>query len=99
MRTDQLPDSIKKRSWLQHRGQVGFGIDFAVRIAEPQDAQENQGSVGEFFWDGALSTLFFIDPENELIAIMFVQLTPYDGIDLHKAFRDAVYGPWKPASN
>ncbi|MCS5489674.1 serine hydrolase domain-containing protein [Algoriphagus limi] len=99
MRTNHLPDSIKERSWLPHRGQVGFGIDFAVRIAPPQDAQENQGNVGEFFWDGALSTLFFIDPENELIAIMFVQLTPYDGIGLHKAFRDAVYGPWKPAAN
>ncbi|TFV97882.1 class A beta-lactamase-related serine hydrolase [Algoriphagus kandeliae] len=99
MRTNHLPDSIKERSWLPNRGQVGFGIDFAVRVAPPQDAEENQGSVGEFFWDGALSTLFFIDPENELIAIMFVQLTPYDGIGLHKAFRDAVYGPWKPSIN
>ncbi|NVJ86032.1 MAG: beta-lactamase family protein [Algoriphagus sp.] len=99
MRTNHLPDSIKERSWLPHRGQVGFGIDFAVRIAPPQNAQENQGEVGEFFWDGALSTLFFIDPKNELIAILFVQLTPYDGIGLHKAFREAVYGPWQPPIN
>lgn len=95
MATDQLPDSIAERSWLPSKGKVGFGIDFAVRIAPPENSEENQGVVGEFFWDGAASTLFWVDPKNELTAILFVQLFPYDGIGLHKAFRDAVYGPYE----
>lgn len=101
MATNHLPDSIPldKRSWLPSKGQVGFGIDFAVRTAAPQGPEENPGEVGEFFWDGALSTLFFVDPKNELIAILFVQLTPYDGIGLHHDFRQAIYGPWKPSKN
>jgi len=48
------------------------------------------GAVGEFFWDGAASTLFWVDPANDLTAVFFVQNMPFDGT-LHKDFRDAVY--------
>jgi hypothetical protein len=37
--------------------------------------------------------LFWVDPSNDLAAVLFVQLMPFDGIRLHKSFRDAVYGP------
>ncbi len=94
MATNQLADSVKERSFLPSKGQVGFGIDFAVRKAPPASAEENNGVVGEFFWDGAASTLFWVDPVNDLTAVLFVQLFPYDQIGLHKAFRDAVYGPY-----
>lgn len=92
MATNHLPDSVEERSWLPSKGQVGFGIDFAVRLRPPASPEENNGVVGEFFWDGAASTLFWVDPVNELTAVMFVQLFPYDPIGLHKGFRDAVYG-------
>ncbi|MGB5273822.1 MAG: serine hydrolase domain-containing protein [Flavobacteriaceae bacterium] len=95
MATNQLADSITERNFLPSKGQVGFGIDFAVRLAPPASAEENNGVVGEFFWDGAASTLFWVDPVNEITAVLFVQLFPYDQIGLHKAFRDAVYGPIK----
>lgn len=92
MATNHLPDSVEERSWLPSKGQVGFGIDFAVRLRPPASAEENNGIVGEFFWDGAASTLFWVDPVNELTAVLFVQLRPYDQVGLHKKFRDAVYG-------
>ncbi|WP_075348804.1 serine hydrolase domain-containing protein [Algoriphagus marinus] len=92
MATNHLPDSVTERSWLPSKGRVGFGIDFAVRTDPPAAAEEMNGVVGEFFWDGAASTLFWVDPKNELVAVLFVQLFPYDGISLHKNFRDAVYG-------
>ncbi|MDH5398644.1 MAG: beta-lactamase family protein, partial [Cyclobacteriaceae bacterium] len=95
MSTNHLPDSIKERAWLPGKGQVGFGIDFAVRLRPPLDEKENYGVVGEFFWDGAASTLFWVDPVNELTAVLFVQLFPYDGVGLHKNFRDAVYSSYK----
>ena len=93
MATSQLSDDIKERSWLPSKGQVGFGIDFAVRVRPPASAEENNGAVGEFFWDGAASTMFWVDPKNDLSAVLFVQLRPFDKIGLHKSFRDAVYGP------
>jgi CubicO group peptidase (beta-lactamase class C family) len=85
-----MPKEVTDKSWLPSKGQVGFGIDFAVRIAPPKDAQESSGAVGEFFWDGAASTLFWVDPATDITAVFFTQVRPFDGT-LHKAFRDAVY--------
>ncbi|MFI1743362.1 serine hydrolase domain-containing protein [Thalassobellus sediminis] len=96
MATNHLDESVTERMWLPKRGQVGFGIDFAVRLKPPVDEDENNGVVGEFFWDGAFSTLFWVDPVNDLTAVLFVQLTPYDQIKLHNKFRDAVYGNYVP---
>jgi CubicO group peptidase (beta-lactamase class C family) len=98
MATNHLSESITERSWLPSKGQVGFGIDFAVRLRPPADAKENNGVVGEFFWDGAASTLFWVDPVNELTAVLFVQLKPFDRVGLHKSFRDAIYGKFTPGA-
>ena len=95
MATNQLAESVTKRSWLPSKGQVGFGVDFAVRLRPTDNPNENMGVVGEFFWDGAASTLFWVDPKNELTAVLFVQVFPFNG-KVHKGFRDAVYGPFKP---
>jgi CubicO group peptidase (beta-lactamase class C family) len=92
MSTSQLSDTITKRMWLPSKGRVGFGIDFAVRTQPPANKEENNGVVGEFFWDGAASTMFWIDPVNDLTAVLFTQLVPFDKVKLHKSFRDAVYG-------
>lgn len=92
MATDQLDPSIKERFFLPGKGSVGFGFDVAVRTAQPKDEKENRGAVGEFFWDGAATTLFWVDPANKLTAVYFVQRTPFDGT-LHHDIREAVYGP------
>ena len=92
MATNHLPATVRDSSFLTGKGQVGFGIDFAVRHSPPKSAAEMNGVVGEFFWDGAASTLFWVDPANELVAVLFTQVIPFDG-QLHKVFRDAVYGP------
>ncbi|MFA5964541.1 MAG: serine hydrolase domain-containing protein [Sphingomonas sp.] len=91
MATNQLDPRIVRRFFLPSKGSVGFGMDFAVRTARPHDARENRGAVGEFFWDGAQSTLFWVDPANDLAAVFFAQVTPFDGT-LHHDFRAAVYG-------
>jgi CubicO group peptidase (beta-lactamase class C family) len=91
MATDAMPKEVTDKMWLPTKGQVGFGIDFAVRIAPPKDASESSGAVGEFFWDGAASTLFWVDPKHDLAAVLFTQMRPFDRVKLHKAFRDAVY--------
>ena len=90
MATNHLP-AVEDSSWLPSKGRVGFGIDFAVRTEAPQTAEEMNGVVGEFFWDGAASTLFWVDPQHELTAVLFVQVMPFQRV-VHKRFRDAVYG-------
>jgi CubicO group peptidase (beta-lactamase class C family) len=92
MATDAMPPEVTDVSWLPTKGSVGFGIDFAVRIRPPANAQEASGAVGEFFWDGAADTLFWVDPRNKITAVLFTQYKPFGKVPLHKAFRDAVYG-------
>jgi len=92
MSTDQLDPRITERLFLPSKGSVGFGLDFAVRVSQPQKPGENRGAVGEFFWDGAASTLFWVDPANRMAAVFFTQKMPFDGT-LHHDIRAAVYGP------
>ncbi len=93
MATNHLP-AVEDSLWLPGKGRVGFGIDFAVRTEAPKSKKEMNGVIGEFFWDGAASTLFWVDPKNELTAVLFVQIFPFNGT-VHKKFRDAVYGPYE----
>ena len=92
MATDQLDARITDRNFLPGKGSVGFGLDFAVRVSQPQKPEENRGAVGEFFWDGAASTLFWVDPANRLAAVFFTQKMPFDGA-LHREIRAAIYAP------
>jgi CubicO group peptidase (beta-lactamase class C family) len=91
MATDALPADVGDKGFLPTKGQVGFGIDFAVRVRPPANAEEASGAVGEFFWDGAADTLFWVDPKNRITAVLFTQYKPFGKVPLHKAFRDAVY--------
>jgi CubicO group peptidase (beta-lactamase class C family) len=90
MTRDHLPPGITEKEFLPSKGQMGFGLDFAVRIAPPVDDKEPFGVEGEFFWDGAASTLFWVDPKNDITAVFMIQVMPFDGASQAK-FRRAVY--------
>ena len=91
MRTNAMPQEVTETDWLPSKGQVGFGIDVAVRISPPATHDESSGAVGEFFWDGYANTLFWVDPKNDIAAVLFTQYVPFGRVPLHKNFRDAIY--------
>ena len=98
MHANAMPAEVTDTSWLPSKGQVGFGIDLAVRIAPPANREEASGAVGEFFWDGYANTLFWVDPANDIAAVLFTQYVPFGKVPLHKAFRDAIYEQLPEAS-
>jgi CubicO group peptidase (beta-lactamase class C family) len=89
--TDQLDPRITERLWLPSKGAVGYGVNGAVRIAQPQTPTEDRGTVGEYIWDGASSVLFWVDPVNDLAVVFMTQRQPND-ITLHRDLRKAIYG-------
>ena len=93
MSTDVLDPRIpmENRMWLPGKGTGGFGVDFFVRTAPPQTPEENRGTVGEFFWDGYPSMLFWVDPAQDMAVVFATQKVPFDNA-LHHDIRDAVYG-------
>jgi len=54
----------------------GFGLGFGVTTDVAKS--KSLGSVGQYYWSGAYCTYFFIDPEEELIAILMTQVQPYN---------------------
>ena len=97
MTTNQLDPATSDRSWLvTDKGEMGFGIDLAVRIDPPKKGGK-AGEVGEFFWDGAANTLFWCDPKNKLTAVVFTQYKPFGKVPLHRDSRAAVYAGVDPS--
>ena len=51
----------------------GFGLGFAV-VQDPKAAQRESLAKGEFFWAGANSTHFFVNPKKKLVAVFMTQV-------------------------
>jgi CubicO group peptidase (beta-lactamase class C family) len=66
----------------------GFGLGFAVRTAAGMAPQP--GSPGMYYWSGIGGTAFFVDPAEDLFAILMAQ-APNQRIPLRNLFRHLVY--------
>lgn len=53
---------------------VGFGLGFAIGLGPAATAMA--GSPGEFYWGGAASTAFWVDPAEDLFVVFMTQLFP-----------------------
>lgn len=68
---------------------VGFGLGFSV-VVDPAAAQVIS-SAGEYAWGGAASTLFWIDPAEELTVIGLTQLMPSSAYPIRQELKALVY--------
>ncbi len=68
---------------------LGFGLGFActLDVARTQTA----GSVGAYFWGGAASTVFWIDPKEELAVVFMTQFMPSTHYPIRRDLRTLVY--------
>jgi CubicO group peptidase (beta-lactamase class C family) len=70
-------------------GALGFGLGFEV-LLDPGLAGQ-YGSVGRYGWGGAYATNYWVDPGQDLVAVLMLQLLPSGGLDLADRFRTTVY--------
>jgi CubicO group peptidase (beta-lactamase class C family) len=68
---------------------VGFGLGFAV--GQGPAATAMAGSAGDFYWGGAASTAFWIDPTEDLFAVLMTQLFPSIAYPFRAQLRALVY--------
>jgi len=73
----------------QYRG-YGFGLGYCVNIDPAQTPAA--GSRGDFGWGGMADTYCWVDPEQDLVAILMQQYLPSLHHAGRKDFRNAVYG-------
>lgn len=81
-----LPGAKSGPSYLPGPG-YGFGLGFAVRT---HAAALTPGSIGDFNWSGLGGTYFWIDPQQDLIAIWMMQ-APEQRAHYRQLFRNLVY--------
>ncbi len=75
-----LPDLIQPGT--------GFGLGFAV-LTDPV-AAKLPGSAGTYYWGGAASTAFFVDPHDELSVVFLTQLLPSSTYPIRRQLRQLV---------
>jgi CubicO group peptidase (beta-lactamase class C family) len=68
---------------------IGFGLGFATTMQSSRTLMP--GSDGDYFWGGAASTFFWIDPEEDLIGIFMTQLMPSSTYPVRREVRTMVY--------
>jgi CubicO group peptidase (beta-lactamase class C family) len=68
---------------------IGFGLGFAV-VRDPVPARVPT-SEGSYYWGGAASTAFWVDPAEELTAMLFTQLMPSSTYPVRPQLRQMVY--------
>lgn len=76
MSGNHLPDTFSSDAYLETAGgyRRGAGIGLTVGLLTDPAKAGQYGSKGMFFWGGAASTIFWIDPEEELVAVLMTQV-------------------------
>ncbi|MEI8239673.1 MAG: serine hydrolase domain-containing protein [Actinomycetota bacterium] len=67
---------------------VGFGLGFASIIDQVKTGTLSRG---EFYWGGAASTVFWVDPVEDLYVVFMTQLMPSVSFDFRGQLRSLVY--------
>jgi CubicO group peptidase (beta-lactamase class C family) len=73
---------------LDHAG-IGFGLGFAV-VTDPVK-NRSLISEGSFYWGGAASTLFWVDPADDLTVAFYTQVVPTGTYQLRRELEQLVY--------
>jgi CubicO group peptidase (beta-lactamase class C family) len=68
---------------------IGFGLGFSVMLDPARAAVV--GSVGEYAWGGAASTMFWVDPREELVGLLLTQLIPSSSYPLRREMKALTY--------
>lgn len=65
----------------------GFGLTVAVNRGPAKTA--SIGSAGEYYWEGAASSIFFVDPKEQLLTVFMIQKR--QGIAISREYKRMVY--------
>ena len=83
-----MPYTIRE-GWDTLTQGCGFGLGFKVVMDVAQYGVP--GSAGAYSWGGAANTCFWIDPTEELVAILMTQFMPFLHYPISSQFETATY--------
>ena len=68
---------------------VGFGLGFATTLDE---ISSGTIGAGDYYWGGAASTIFWVDPVEDLYAVFMTQLMPSATFNFRGQLKNIIYG-------
>jgi len=90
MRRNHLPEELTPISLGTFLSPgYGFGLGFAVLV--DADNTPEPDTNGVFRWAGAANTFFWIDPEEELVGMVWTQVNPFGLYPIEREFQTLVY--------
>ena len=78
-------ETVERMRYPHHDG--WFGLGFA--IVNDKESKDTPESTGSYSWGGAAGTIFWIDPEKELIGLLMTQIS--DVSSSHDQFKKLTY--------
>jgi CubicO group peptidase (beta-lactamase class C family) len=67
---------------------VGFGLGFATTLDE---VAAGAMGAGDFYWGGAASTIFWVDPREDLVCVFMTQLMPSSTFNFRGQLKNIIY--------
>ena len=68
---------------------VGFGLGFASTMGQ---VQTGTLGAGDYYWGGAASTIFWVDPKEDLSVVFMTQLMPSGTFNFRGQLKSIIYG-------
>lgn len=68
---------------------IGFGLGFAMTL---DAVRAGTIGVGDYYWGGAASTIFWVDPVEDLVVIFMTQLIPSATFNFRGQLKSIIYG-------
>lgn len=92
MTANHLNKDIKNNVGLTEPGRVGYGFGLGVAVRTDRGLSAINGNVGDFTWNGAYGTIFWADPQEQMVVVM-MGVAPGDIRKVHREQLNAViYG-------
>ena len=95
MRTNHLPDNADLTEMSSslfseaNNAGTGFGLGFAMVIDPAKTLMPS--SMGEFYWGGAYSTAFFVDPVEDITMVFMTQVYPSSTYPIRRQLKTLIY--------
>jgi CubicO group peptidase (beta-lactamase class C family) len=71
---------------------VGFGLGFAISLSE---VAAGALGAGDYYWGGAASTIFWVDPNEDLVVIFMTQLMPSATFNFRGQLKNIIYSAFE----
>jgi len=89
-RRNGVPEELLPRQSGGYWAGSGWSLGGFAVVLDPT-AYNHPVNTGEFWWDGSAGTRFWIDPHENLIAIVMAQVSPAGGNGFRERFKTLVY--------